>query len=124
MVGKNQSKFIRLLQKSKEKGDWRRIIRMDSSDECEEDAEDGEGKKIRVSLNDLIVEKVVSVNMIIDENDDDGPKDMVACVKFKYCNTPELIPIEIARKKCPQLLIKYYESRIYWRENGILIKNI
>lgn len=100
---------------------------MESSDDCDDaDINDG-SQKIVVSLNDLMVEKVVSVNMVLGDKDAgkaNGTRDMFACVKFKYVKKPELIPIAIARKKCPQLLIKYYESRIYWRENGILIKNI
>lgn len=73
--------------------------------------------KIRISLNDLEVEQVKSVHMV------NATKKMVACVKFKYVNKLEMIPIKIAHKKCPQLLIKYYENRIYWRENGALTKN-
>lgn len=58
-------------------------------------------------------EKVLSINHF-NENE----MELVALIKFKNCNEPKFVRASWANRNCAQLVIKFYESRIFWREKG------
>lgn len=46
----------------------------------------------------------------------DNEKDLVAYIRFKGLKEPQFVHASWAHKNCPQLVIKFYESRIFWRD--------
>ena len=45
-------------------------------------------------------------------------------IKWKGRKEPELVPSDIARWKCPQLLIQYYQKRLTWNNDQECESNI
>lgn len=43
-------------------------------------------------------------------------KDLVAQIKFEHLDEPKFVHASWANQHCPQLVIQFYESRIFWRE--------
>lgn len=58
-------------------------------------------------------EKVISINRLSENG-----MELVALIKFKNCNEPKFVRASWANRHCAQLVIKFYESRIFWREKG------
>ncbi|XP_055313216.1 chromobox protein homolog 3-like [Sitodiplosis mosellana] len=67
----------------------------------------------------LVPEKVLNIFHV--RNDE---KDLVAFIRFKNTKQPEFVQASWAHENCPQLVIQFYESRIFWRDkkSGELVK--
>lgn len=65
-------------------------------------------------LKDIDVEKIIEVNQVR------ATGELVCLVKWRNQSKVEYVPVELAHIKCPQMLIKFYENRIYWEnKDGI-----
>lgn len=63
-------------------------------------------------------EKIVNIHQLTDNEED-----LYAIVKWKDTNCMEYVPIQWARINCPDLVIAFYETRLYFREmDGTEIK--
>lgn len=64
-----------------------------------------------IEENQWVPKKVVNIyHMMKNEND------LVALMQFKNQNSLHFVKASWANEHCPQLVIKFYETRISWRE--------
>lgn len=63
--------------------------------------------------NRLIPEKVLNIFHV--KNDE---KSLIAHIQFKNRSEPAYVSAPWANRHCPQMVIKFYESRIYWQQQS------
>lgn len=54
-------------------------------------------------------ERVVNIRQL------ENRKELVCLVKYDNSNKLDYVPQQWANENCPELVIAFYESRIYWR---------
>lgn len=52
------------------------------------------------------------VKKILSATDSNG--ELMFLIKWKGTDDTDLVPLQEANVKCPQLVIKFYEERLYW----------
>lgn len=65
----------------------------------------------RIKERNLVPEKVLNIFHVRDNE-----KDLVAYIRFKNQKEAQFVQASWAHKHCPQLVIEFYESRIFWRD--------
>ena len=64
-----------------------------------------------IKERNLVPDKVLNIFHVRDNE-----KDLVAYIRFKNLKDAQFVDASWAHKNCPQLVIKFYESRIFWRD--------
>lgn len=64
-----------------------------------------------IEARNLVPKKVLNIFHMLNNE-----KELVVLVQFNNNVSREFVSAEWANKHCPQLVIEFYESRIYWRD--------
>ncbi|XP_031621378.1 chromobox protein homolog 3-like [Contarinia nasturtii] len=65
----------------------------------------------KITERNLVAEKVINIHHMLQNE-----KDLVALIQFKNKKGLHYVKASWANKHCPKLVIKFYESRICWRD--------
>lgn len=73
--------------------------------------------ELSTTLANLVPKKVLNITHV-----EDDENNLVAEILFDGVNNPLYVYAEWANRNCPQLVIKFYESRVYWEKKSYVIK--